>query len=151
MIHGINWLPVHAGSIYLGRTPPYAEKNYQALLSENGGPNWSAWQDVIWMYRALSDADDAMRQYRAAGPAPVLEAGNSQANLEHWLVSLSDLGRVDASVSADWPWHAVFAKEGHRTYAASNPGRETRTVRFSDGIELIVAPGETASLRKPGS
>jgi endoglucanase Acf2 len=149
MIHGINWLPVHAGSLYLGRAPAYAEKNYQALLSENGGAEWSAWQDVIWMYRALSDAEDARRQYQASGPAPALEAGNSAANLAHWLASLSDLGRVDTSRSADWPWHAVFLQKDVRTYAASNPSPSVRTVTFSDGTKLTVEPGDTKTLRKP--
>jgi hypothetical protein len=149
MIHGINWLPVHAGSLYLGRVPAYAEKNYQALLAENGGANWSAWQDVIWMYRAFSDADDARRQYHAAGPAPALETGNTAVNLAHWMTSLSDLGQIDASLTADWPWHAVFLKNGVRTYAASNPSPSTRTVIFSDGTKLAVEPGETTSLRKP--
>lgn len=148
MIHGINWLPVHAGSLYLGRVPAYAEKNYQALLAENGGANWSAWQDVIWMYRAFSDSDDARRQYHAAGPAPALETGNTAVNLAHWMTSLSDLGQIDASLTADWPWHAVFLKNGVRTYAASNPSPSTRTVIFSDGTKLAVEPGETTSLRK---
>ena len=54
MVHGINWLPIHGGSLYLGRFPEYVEKNYQALCAENGGTNWSAWSDLIWMYRALT-------------------------------------------------------------------------------------------------
>lgn len=150
MIHGINWLPVHSGSLYLGRSPMYAEKNYRALLAENGSADWSDWQDVIWMYRALSNADDAREQYRAAGPAPALEAGNSQANLDHWIASLSWLGQVDASVSANWPWYGVFSKNGARTYYVQNPSRERRTVLFSDGVELTVEPGESNLLTKWG-
>ena len=65
-VHGINWLPIQGGSLYLGRHPDYVEKNYAALLKENGGTNWTAWADLIWMYRALDDPADAMRQLEAA-------------------------------------------------------------------------------------
>src|SRR5688572_27738155 len=40
MIHGINWLPITGASLYLGRFPEYAEKNYQALVSECGSTAW---------------------------------------------------------------------------------------------------------------
>ena len=29
-VHGINWLPIHGGSLYLGHYPAYVEKNYAA-------------------------------------------------------------------------------------------------------------------------
>src|SRR5207253_742727 len=35
-VHGINWLPLHAGSLYLGHHPAYVEKNYAALVKESG-------------------------------------------------------------------------------------------------------------------
>jgi len=50
-IHGINWLPIHGGSLYLGHYPAYVEKNYSALVKEKGDANWRDWPDIIWMYR----------------------------------------------------------------------------------------------------
>ena len=97
-IHGINWLPIQGGSLYLGRHPDTVEKNYAALLKENGGKGWTAWADVIWMYRALDDPADAIRQLEAAGDRFPIEGGDSRANAAHWIYSLNELGRVDADV-----------------------------------------------------
>ena len=107
-IHMINWLPIHGGSLYLGQYPAYVEKNYAALVAENGGTAWDDSADLIWMYRALSEPEDALRQFvSAAGKAPA-DDGNSPANTYHWIASLAKLGRVDATVTADEPLAAVF-------------------------------------------
>ncbi|GAB2796691.1 hypothetical protein [Amycolatopsis magusensis] len=60
-------------------------------------------------------------------------------------MSLSALGQVDTSVTADHPLHAVFSKNGTRTYVATNLSDASRTVRFSDGTTLVVEPGKTAT------
>ncbi len=138
MVHGINWLPVQGGSLYLGRHPDYVEKNYAALVKENGGANWTAWADLIWMYRALDDPADAMKQLEAAGDRFPVEGGNSRANTVHWIDSLNALGRVDADVTADYPLYAVFQKGKKRTYCVYNMRDEARTVAFSDGFRLKV-------------
>ncbi len=59
MVHGINWLPVHGGSLYLGLYPDYVKRNFEALRSEKAGAPLRAWVDIIWMYQALYDADAA--------------------------------------------------------------------------------------------
>ena len=140
MVHGINWLPIHGGSLYLGRFPEYVEKNYSALLQENGNANWSAWSDLIWMYRALKDPDDARAQFDAGGEKLVYEAGNSAANTYHWIANLQRLGQVDRSISADYPYAATFMKDGKRTHVAYNPEQKPLTIRFSDGTSIDVAP-----------
>jgi endoglucanase Acf2 len=136
MVHGINWLPIHAGSLYLGRYPEYVEKNYAALVAENGGTAWDAWADLVWMYRALSDPGDALGQFNARPPDFTPEAGNSLANTYHWMQTLAALGQVDRTVSADYPLCAVFRKGDQRTYVVYNMGAEPRTVVFSDGTRL---------------
>jgi endoglucanase Acf2 len=139
VVHGINFLPVQGGSLYLGLFPAYAEKNYQALVKENKGDTFKDWPDIIWMYRALSDADDAMRLYEAAGDKYHGEGGNSRANTYYWLANLKSLGQVDASVSADYPLYAVFKKGDQKTYAAYNMHDGPLTVTFSDGFVLKTA------------
>ena len=37
LVHGINFLPMHGGSLYLGLYPAYVEKNYAALVTERSG------------------------------------------------------------------------------------------------------------------
>jgi len=140
-VHGINWLPLHGGSLYLGRYPDYVAKNYDAMASENGGTSWDQWADVVWMYRALSDPADGMRQFNARPRGFAPEAGNSLANAYHWICSLEALGRVDRTVTADYPLAAVFRKGDRRTHVVYNMGGQPRTVTFSDGARVAAEPG----------
>ncbi len=138
MVHGINWLPIHGGSLYLGQYPAYVEKNYAALVGENQGTTWDEWADLVWMYRALSDPADAMRQFEAGREHAPTEGGNSRANTYHWIASLAKLGHVDASVTADEPLAAVFRRGTTRTYCVYSMGERPRTVTFSDGHRVAV-------------
>jgi endoglucanase Acf2 len=140
-LHGINWLPFHAGSLYLGRFPDFAARSYEALVAARGGPHWQTWADLVVMYRALTDPADAARQWSALAPTVEPEAGNSRANVAHWIATLGVAGRVDRSVSADTLLYAVFRKGATRTYVAYNPRPGPRTVRFSDGARVEVPPG----------
>lgn len=135
-IHGINWMPFHGGSLYLGHFPAYVEKNYAALVKENNGTNWKEWSDLIWMYRALTDPQDAIKLFEASKDKITFEAGNSKANTYVWIYGLSALGQVDAGVTADTPLYAVFRNGKTRTYCAYKMESGPQTVRFSDGFEL---------------
>ena len=147
-VHGINWLPFTAGSLYLGRYPEYAQKNYQALVRENGGTGWDQWADLVWMYRALSDPQDALRQLEARPRDLRPEAGNSLAAVYHWVHSLAALGRVDRTVTADCPLFAVLRNGRRRTYAVYNTDPKPRTVTFSDGTKVEAAGRGTSFLQK---
>jgi endoglucanase Acf2 len=164
MVHGINWLPITGASLYLGRYPEYAAKNYAALVKENladetkkaakagkatpaSGTNWSAWADIIWMYRAFSDPADALAQFNdalkaeKAGAKFPLESGNSRIALAHWLRTLEAVGTVDRSVTADTPLYAAFKKGPQGIRVAYNAGAEARAVKFSDGVTIkLVQP-----------
>lgn len=140
VVHGINWLPFGGPSLYLGRYPDYARRNYEALKAENGGETWDEWADIVWMYRALSDPADALRQFEAAGDRLRAEAGNSLAHTISWIEVLNAFGAVDRTVTADCPLYAVFRKDGRRTHVAYNMGQSPRTVRFSDGTTVRVEP-----------
>jgi endoglucanase Acf2 len=137
-VHGINWLPIHAGSLYLGHSPAYVEKNYAALVRESGGTRWKEWADIIWMYRALVNPQDALKLFEAAQERTTFEAGNSRANTLHWISTLKEAGQVDASVTADHPLHAVFRKGKTRTYCVYSMSASPRTVTFSDGFRLKI-------------
>jgi endoglucanase Acf2 len=137
-VHGINCLPIHGGSLYLGQFPSYVEKNYAALVAENSGTNWDEWADLIWMYRALADPEDAIAQFERAGGKAPAEAGNSAANTYHWISGLRRLGRVDATVTADEPISAVFQQGPTRIYCVYSMDARPRTVRFSDGHRATI-------------
>ncbi len=137
-VHGINWLPFQSGSLYLTQYPAYTNQNYQALLSENGGTNWDVWPDLIWMYRAIFDPLDAINQMNTGIASIPIEAGNSRANLYHWIHNLNALGTTDRAVTANHPLYAVLNKQGTRTYIAYNMTNAPITVSFSDGAVVTV-------------
>lgn len=137
LVHGINWLPIHGGSLYLGHFPAYAAKNYRALVAENKtGDQFTNWPDIAWMYRALSDPADAIRLYEAADPTMKIEDGNTRANVAHWIYNLNALGKPDRSITADHALHAVFNKAGVKTYVIWNLANAPLTVTFSDGTKV---------------
>jgi endoglucanase Acf2 len=151
-VHGINWLPFTPASLYLGRYPEYCAKNYAALVAENkaddekkgrkgaDGRQWDQWADLIWMYRAFSDPQDALAQFEARPAGFKPETGNSLAFTWLWLTTLAEFGQVDRTITADTPFHAVFSKNGKRTHVAWNGGDKPREVIFSDGLHITCAP-----------
>jgi endoglucanase Acf2 len=70
-IHGINFLPVNGGSLYLGRDPGYVRANLDDLRASNknfheagfdGDPlSYDRWQDILAEYLALADPDAATK------------------------------------------------------------------------------------------
>ena len=136
VIHGINWLPYHGGSTYLGRFPNYVQKNYDDLAKKNKTTEWDEWADLVWMYRALSDPDDAAKQMEAGWDSAKREGGNTLANTYHWIGSLQKLGQVERSVTADYPYYGVFQQNGKKRYVVYEFDDQSRTVTFSDGATL---------------
>jgi endoglucanase Acf2 len=140
-LYGINWLPFHGGSLYLGRYPDFAARSYEALVAARGGTHWKMWPDLVVMYRALTDPPDADRQWQDLARNTEPEAGNSRSNVALWLSTFRRAGRVDRTVSADTPLYAAFRDGDHRTYVSYNARGPRRTVHFSDGASLDVEPG----------
>jgi endoglucanase Acf2 len=146
-VHGINWLPITAGSLYLTHNPAYTNKNYSAMLAENGGSTWDMWRDLVWMYRAISNPADAKAQFTAGIGSMVTgapegsggtEGGNSKANTYHWIYNLDAMGNADPTITANSPTAAVFNKNGVKTYIAYNYTNSAKTVAYSDGTTVTV-------------
>lgn len=164
MVHGINFLPFTPASLYLGRYPDYCLKNYQALVNEKraflerrgrkidpqvkDSELWDAWTDITLMYRALSDPEDAFKQFNERLPNLNPEAGNSLANVYAWISMLKEFGTVDRTVVADYPFYAVLRRGGGRTYIVYNYENEPRLIRFSDSTEILVPPKSLATRSK---
>ena len=149
LVHGINWLPFHGGSLYLGLYPEYVRRNYDALVAETGGGNFKDWVDLVLMYRALDNAADALRQLDARGEALPIEGGNSAANTYHWIANLAALGHVDRSVTAGYPLYAVFSDGRSRTYVVYNMETAPQKVTFSDGAAIEAKPSGFTVKRQP--
>jgi endoglucanase Acf2 len=149
LVHGINWLPIHGGSLYLGHFPGYAAKNYEALVAEHGGDPWNNWPDLIWMYRAFSDPAEAHRLLDAAPSNTRLEDGNSWVNTRHWITNLERLGTPDPSIVGSEPMAAVFRRGSRLSYVVYSLAEGARTVRFSDGTSVAIkARGFTVKTRE---
>jgi endoglucanase Acf2 len=157
-VHGINFLPVTGGSLYLGRYPAYARKNYTALLSElaefrvtakkGGAPQapLDHWADVLWMQQATFDAVGAKANWAKRPPNFKPEAGNSFTQTELWLQVFEAFGTIEAAVTADTPFAAVFTKNGKRSYVAWNLSDKPVTVTFSDRT-LLICPAKELSFK----
>ncbi len=145
-IHGINFLPVTGGSLYLGRRPGMMLDNWNLLLTQNFGPP-DRWSGILWSALATDDPTLAL-SLMEANPGASLESGDTRARTEHWIRTLAATGPVDAAVTADAPTAAVFSDGVVRTYAGWNPGEEPLDIRFSDGFAIRLAPGALASARR---
>ena len=140
MIHGINYLPFHGGSLYLGRRPELVAREYDALMKRTRNEVFT-WRDYALMYLALADGPRAAEELdkdRYLEP----EFGDSRALTHTWVRALAAMGNVDATVTADTPTYAVFKKGTSRSYVAFNPDDKPKTVKFSDGTKLEVPAKE---------
>lgn len=140
-IHGINLLPIHGGSLYLGRWPGVIKRHHDHLVQQNRGPEME-WRDILWSALVFAQGQKVLDRWLAENPNP--EGGETAAHTYHWLANLAPLGRQIPSVGADTPCFAVLGKGTERSYMAYNAGSELITVRFTDGVSLPVAPGTVA-------
>lgn len=149
-ITGINLLPMTTVSTYFASHPEYIKKNLAALKEEQ--KVWAArgkkvnppdiWQDVFAKYLALADPAAALQAWDRWG---AVELGESRTHTLHFLLSLAELGAPDTSLSANTTFYQVFKRpDGTRNYLAYNAGKAPITVRFSNGLELVVPPGQLA-------
>ncbi|MBP5189179.1 MAG: hypothetical protein J6Z50_08610, partial [Fibrobacterales bacterium] len=147
MIQSIIFLPVHWHSLSLGRRPDYCRRNYQNLVSRNGGKE-TVWRDVIWQYRAFFEPSTALQEWTENGSYDV-EQGETKTKTLAWLLSLDAFGTLDTTLQATDPTAIVFAKNGARRYVAWNPTDADRNVVFSNGKGMVVPAGELLSLSEP--
>ncbi len=146
-IHGINILPVTGGSLYLGARPDKLQRSWDLLLQANPGPP-ETWHSILYSQLALADPAAAAAFLDSGAPYSI-EGGDSNARFVHWVRTLEAVGPLVPEVHADIPTVAVFEREGIRTYMAWNASGAPRTVSFSDGFEMTLAPGELASAARP--
>ena len=142
-IHGINFLPLTAGALYLGHRTDYVTRNINALYAAPGAEGH--WHDLIWQYEAFADPASALARWESE-PNYVAdgaqELGQTKPFTYHWLHTFNAVGQVDPSITADIPTYAVFRhpNTGARTCVAYNATGTPRTVTFSNDAVLHVPP-----------
>jgi endoglucanase Acf2 len=153
-VHGINFLPITASSLYLGRERSFVLENYRHMLV---GPGPHYWPDLALAYLALADPEEALALW-SEDIRP--EFGETRARVRHWLGSLAEHGLPRQDITADTAQYAVLERDGIRTYLVYNPSGEVRTVSFSararaakqasgNGTALDAAPGELTVKEAP--
>ncbi len=139
--YGIELYPIHGGSLYLGHDTTYVKRLWNEMKSNTGilsnQVNANLWHDVYWKYLAFLEPAEAIKLYDS-NPDRNLKFGISDAQTYHWLHAINALGRVDASITANYPIAAAFRKGNKITYVAHNYSNAPITVRFSTGYDLAV-------------
>ena len=150
-IHGINFLPLTGGSLYLARDPEFVQRNFDSLVDANRrfhnagfageAEKLTTWQDIIFEYLAFADPVEADRRYQANAANAKSEFGETKVHTTQWIAALNSLGRYDDSIRANWPTAVCFTKDNNRIYVVYNAGSKIRRVTFSDGSSFEVQPG----------
>lgn len=149
-IHGINFLPLTGGSLYLGHRPDYVVRNLDTLYAAPGAEGH--WHDLLWQYEALADPASALARW-AGEPDYVAdgaqELGETTAHTYQWLHTFNAVGQIDPTITADIATYAVFRHPvtGGLTCTAYNATGVPLWVTFSNGAMLYLAPhtlGSTA-------
>jgi endoglucanase Acf2 len=143
-IHGINFLPINGGSLYLGRQPDYVLNNLKDLTASNrnfhnaGFPGdaekLEMWPDVLAEYLALADPNTALSRLSDVKSS---ELGETKTHSHQWITALQQLGAYDPSIQSDSPTAVVFKK----AYVIYNPTGAPLTVTFTDGKKLDAPSG----------
>jgi len=148
-LYGINYLPITAGSLYLGHDVDHAAAVHRSLVARLGRQP-QTWRDIHWAHQALSDPDAALAAFEAQWRSYEPESGSSKAHTYQWLSTLAEFGTVTTAVTADTPHYAVFDDGDRRTYVAFNATNRPIAVTFSDGTTLTAAPGQLATVHGDG-
>ena len=146
--YGIEMYPIHGGSLYLGQDTAYVTKLWNEIKANTGitsnQVNPNLWHDVMWEYLAFIDPAKAIEMYNS-NPNRELKFGISDAQTYHWLHAMNALGRVDASITADYPIAAAFTQNGVTVYVAHNYSNAAIKVTFSTGYQLDVPARKMAT------
>jgi hypothetical protein len=171
-VSAINWLPISAQSLYLGRDEPYMERNWSQFIQDYNVrtpvPD-GVYQLLVASYQALmpdqgvgldqpGPSNALLRIDPGANTGIIPPApdnlvnngyrGTTRTQALNWIDALQVLGQVDPTVIATTPSYAAFIKNGQRSYVAYNPTAHPLDVEFKDAQSgavlavLTVQPGQ---------
>jgi len=148
--YGIEMYPIQGGSLYLGQDTVYVKRLWDEIVANTGissnQVNPNLWYDIMWEYLAFIDPAKAVEMYNS-NPNREVKFGISDAQTYHWLHAMNALGRVDASITANYPIAAAFRLNGQINYVAQNYSASPITVAFSTGYQLAVPAGKMVTSR----
>jgi endoglucanase Acf2 len=148
--YGIEMYPIQGGALYLGQDTVYVKRLWDEIVANTGiasnQVNPNLWHDIMWEYLAFIDPAKAIDMYNSF-PNREIKFGISDAQTYHWLHAMNALGRVDATITANYPIAAAFRLNGKINYVAQNYSSSPITVTFSTGYQLVVPAGKMVTSR----
>jgi endoglucanase Acf2 len=120
-LHGINFLPLTPGSLYLGQHPDYARRNHVGLVKSLAtfrakhpkGPAPDApfnhWADILWMQQAMFDPAGARKAWEGRPANFKPEAGNSLCFTEAWISAFEANHPLQPGSNTTRPWQADYS------------------------------------------
>ena len=154
-IQGINLLPITPASTYLSRLPKQkvidsldfveaARKKYDSSGQSDGTPT-DIWQDIFAASLAIADPELGFQKWKPRG---TVELGETRTRTLHWLSLLKEMGRPNHAITADTVMFGVFEneKKGQTTYLAYGADKNPKIIKFSDGQEMTVGPGQLVKI-----
>jgi endoglucanase Acf2 len=145
-IHGINYLPLTGGSLYLARRPDEIGRGVAETYAAPG--SIGLWQDILWGYEAMANPASAIARFNANpnyASTGGQETGESVAHTYFWLHNWNALGQLTTNITANTTSYAVFTKNGALTCVAYNHTSSPINVTFSNGRVLAVPAYTLAS------
>jgi hypothetical protein len=107
------------------------------------------WWSAYTMYEAMVRPDQALTDinnhldYQGGGE-------ESPVYSKEFIESFVAMGTIDADVTANSPYAAVFQKNGVKSYVAWNPTGTDTSIKFSDGTVIQVPAGDMATQDSSG-
>ncbi|MEO0224913.1 MAG: glycosyl hydrolase, partial [candidate division WOR-3 bacterium] len=128
-IHGIQYIPVVASSLYLTYDIEWAKDDYNEMITENGGlENENGWHSIIWKFQAMFDPISVISKYQENDI--YLNDGDTWSHVYHWIHNFNSLGAVSTDIYADYTAFNVFIKDGVRTFVAYNFEDQPKYINF---------------------
>jgi len=126
-IHGIQFLPVTPASLYLGYHPDYIKQNYEYMTYRNNGNKETVWEDTIWLFKALNNAEEALVDYKD----DILTENNLKTYVYYWITNSSILGTINTDVFSNTSSYNVFKDmSGCVRYICYNPAKKNKIFKF---------------------
>jgi endoglucanase Acf2 len=149
--YGIVLYPIQGGSLYLGHDTVYVKRLWDEIVANTGissnQVNPNLWHDEMWKYLAFINPAKAIEMYNS-NPNREIKFGISDAQTYHWIHAMNALGRIDASITANYPIATAFRMGNQINYVAQNYSNAPITVTFSTGYQLVVPAGKMATSRE---
>ncbi|AVQ03177.1 hypothetical protein B7G68_15765 [Caulobacter segnis] len=149
-IIGIQYTPINAGSLFMAGHKAELLSEIKELWAMQNPGRPTEWMNGSQMALALADPEAALKDF-FANPQYQSGAGEeSRAYTLQWIQTLVALGAPDLSIKADSAFAVAYDKAGAKSYTAFNPGASAIIVKFSDGVQLAVEPGDLVTRTADG-